>query len=210
MLFIVDRSGSMFNVAKDMAGGLNKLIEEQKKVGGECRVSLVEFSSEPQVVWMKRPLAEVEANYVLNAGGGTALFDAIDFSFQEFDKQTAFSKMDKVVCVIITDGGENCSMEVTNKATISAKIKEKQEKEGWEVIYLGADHDAFGEAANAGINQATVSSYNKSSRSIDNVYGTLHNKFVGLRTVKTSSMNFTEEEVQAMGSDDQSVDWEKS
>ncbi|MEX1272026.1 MAG: hypothetical protein WEB55_06215, partial [Acidimicrobiia bacterium] len=43
---VLDRSGSMHQIAGDMIGGFQQFIDEQKKTEGEVRISLVQFDSE--------------------------------------------------------------------------------------------------------------------------------------------------------------------
>lgn len=51
----------------------------------------------------------------------------------------------KVIAVIMTDGGENSSQEVT-KEKVAALIS-KSEADGWTFIYMGANQDAWDEAS---------------------------------------------------------------
>lgn len=47
----------------------------------------------------------------------------------------------KVLCVVVTDGYENASTEVSPKA-LAAAVKQRED-EGWTFIYLGANQDAW-------------------------------------------------------------------
>jgi hypothetical protein len=42
---VLDRSGSMATIADDMVGGFNTFVDEQKRVDGAARVTLVQFDS---------------------------------------------------------------------------------------------------------------------------------------------------------------------
>ena len=44
MVFIIDRSGSMQGLEKDTIGGLNSMIEKQKRESGRCFASTVLFA----------------------------------------------------------------------------------------------------------------------------------------------------------------------
>lgn len=46
VLFIIDRSGSMTWIKEDMEGGINGVLEEQKKLPGEVTVDVAYFDSE--------------------------------------------------------------------------------------------------------------------------------------------------------------------
>lgn len=77
--------------------------------------------------------------------GMTPLFDAIAriIALAEADKP------DKAVLVIMTDGAENSSREVTKEG---AKVAlDRFEKRGWETVFLGANFGDFGDAAGLGV-----------------------------------------------------------
>ena len=77
--------------------------------------------------------------------GMTPLFDAIArlISMAEADNP------EKAVIVIMTDGEENASREVT-KAGVKAAL-DRAEKRGWEVVFLGAEFANFSDADAVGI-----------------------------------------------------------
>lgn len=205
LIILVDRSGSMANIANDMSGGLNKFIEEQKKVGGRCRVTLADFdSSELRFLHLADEIEEVQP-YAMVPRGWTPLFDAIVNTFAKFD-EVATPRMDKTICLIITDGEENDSKEVRDKSVVVNLIKNKQEKEGWNIVYLGADHDAFAAGASMHINSAA--SYNKTSVSVNNMYGTLHKKMSAVRSCSLESVDLDANDAAAIASNDVSVDWD--
>lgn len=205
LIVLIDRSGSMSNISKDMSGGLNKFIEEQKKLDGVCRVTLADFDSqELRFLNIADDIQKVEP-YNLIPRAGTPLFDAITNTFAKYEEY-AKDKMDSRICMIITDGEENCSSEVKDPNIIRTFLKNKQEKEGWEIIYLGADHDAFSAAHSMGV--ASAANYNKTSMSVDNMYGTLHNKMSGVRKGTVRSASLSQDDVDAIVSQD-SVKWEK-
>jgi hypothetical protein len=56
---------------------------------------------------------------------------------------------EKTVVVIMTDGEENASSEVTKDGARAAI--ERLQKRGWQVVYLGADFDAFDQAGRVGV-----------------------------------------------------------
>ena len=87
--------------------------------------------------------------------GMTPLFDAINrtISLVEADDP------EKAVIVIMTDGHENSSKEVTREGAKAAL--DRAEKRGWEVVFLGAEFASFGDADAVGVSgnkQMAVSS----------------------------------------------------
>lgn len=79
--------------------------------------------------------------------GMTPLFDAINrtISLAEADNP------EKAVIVIMTDGRENSSKEVTKEGAKAALAR--AEARGWEVVFLGAEFSAFGDADAVGVSR---------------------------------------------------------
>ena len=75
------------------------------------------------------------------------------------DKDQKKKENEKKVRVIVTDGYENASREYTSDA-IKQLIEEKT-KEGWLILYLGADHDAFKQSRDMGFESAKTLHYSK-------------------------------------------------
>ncbi|MEO0466028.1 MAG: VWA domain-containing protein [Pseudomonadota bacterium] len=80
-----------------------------------------------------------------NPRGMTPLFDAIGrlVSLAETDAP------EKAVLVIMTDGHENASREITRDGAKAALDRARER--GWEVVFLGADFGQFGDAQGVGI-----------------------------------------------------------
>lgn len=117
--FILDRSGSMENQLEQTIAGFNTFLDEQKKVDGECTVTLAQFDypSRLEYVYQNKPLAEVppltEATFWPR--GSTALVDAIGHVIEDTGSYLAQKSPDlrpsQVFIVILTDGEENASTE---------------------------------------------------------------------------------------------------
>lgn len=45
LIFILDKSGSMSGLENDTIGGFNSMLENQKAVDGECRITTVLFDN---------------------------------------------------------------------------------------------------------------------------------------------------------------------
>lgn len=141
---VLDRSGSMDHLAKEVIGGFNSFINEQRKVKGKARVTLVLFDTEYKMVYDRIKLKHVPelTSDVYWARGMTALNDAIGKTIVNLKKKS------KGIFLIQTDGGENASREFTNDSV--KRLVNKKEKKGWSFVYLGADIDAFGEGMSRG------------------------------------------------------------
>jgi hypothetical protein len=90
--------------------------------------------------------------------GLTPLLDAIGKAVALLDKAEGKLK----ALVISTDGLENASREQT-RASIKALLDERQ-KQGWLVLYLGANQDAFNEGAKMGTHTGTTMNYASTAR----------------------------------------------
>lgn len=161
---ILDRSGSMVSVKKDTIGGFNQFLEDQKKTPGEATITLVQFDHEYEVVYLRRSIADAPnlTDETYTPRGNTALFDAIGRTVNTLGE--TYSTMDetdrpeKVVLVIQTDGQENASREFT-AAAVKEMIERQTKDYAWEVVYLGANQDAFAVGASLGIMRSHSMTY---------------------------------------------------
>lgn len=157
IICILDRSGSMGSIATETIGGFNNFIDEQKKVEGKARVTLVQFDNVYEVVYEGIKLKNVPVldSDTFKPRGMTALFDAIGKTLTNQQKRIDDEKWaDKVIILILTDGEENASQEY-NEQSVKVLTKEAQDKE-WSFIYLGANQDSFSAATKFGINTKSV------------------------------------------------------
>lgn len=164
LVFILDRSGSMAGLETDTIGGYNSMLEKQKSVEGECRITTVLFDNEYEVLHDRIDLPAVsrmtDKEYCVR--GSTALLDAIGrtiYKIGNVQKNTAEEyRAEKVLFVIITDGAENASREFTAER-VRRLIKNQKKKYNWEFIFLGANIDAVETAADLGIERNRAQSY---------------------------------------------------
>jgi len=155
IVVVLDRSGSMSSMKSDMEGGFNRFIEEQQKESGEAFVTLIQFDTEYETVYSRRPLPEVPS-LVLTPRGGTALLDATG--------RAVCHALDTIpsdhLCVflIITDGGENSSREF-KRDQVKSLTKKCTAKRDWQFVYLGANQDAFAEGGHLGVLRGVSANY---------------------------------------------------
>lgn len=61
VVFVIDKSGSMYSSKEDVVGGFNKTIEEQRAIkDGECVVSLFTFNDNVKQIFLGRKLDEIK------------------------------------------------------------------------------------------------------------------------------------------------------
>ena len=165
IVIILDRSGSMASVKTDMEGGLNTFLNEQKKVADpDCKLTVAQFDNEYELVQDGVPLEDAR-DIVLKPRGMTALYDAVGKTLATV---RARKPEGTVTVMIVTDGMENASVEWSGNA-IKALCKEC-EVDGWEILYLGADVDAFAGAAGLGIHKSRSVNFDKTRRSVNAVF----------------------------------------
>jgi uncharacterized protein YegL len=162
---LLDRSGSMGSVKDETISGFNHFLNEQKKAGDNASLSLVQFDTQGiDTVHENVPIKDIpELNGdTYQPRGGTPLLDALGGAIESTGKVLSAipeeKRHDKVVFVVITDGQENSSRKFT-KAKIREMIEHQTNTYQWNFVYLGANQDAFDEAAQIGIGPQTVSNY---------------------------------------------------
>jgi uncharacterized protein YegL len=175
---IADESGSMAALTKETINGFNSFLAEQKLVPGEASLTLVTFNSSHRTVHDFVKLADVPAlttnDYQPN--GYTALLDAvgttIDSLGARLEAMPEEERPSKVILLIMTDGEENSSKKFA-KDKIKEMISHQQEKYNWIVTFMGANIDAFGEAASMGIVRGNVLSYVPDANGTKDLYGSM-------------------------------------
>lgn len=199
---VIDRSGSMQNIANDTRGGFNRFVADQKRVPGEATITVDIFDHEFETIVDAKPIAKCpdlnEKNYVPR--GYTALLDAVGRAINStgirLAKMDESQRPEKVVFVIITDGLENCSKEFT-KAKVRDMIKLQQDTYKWEFVFLGANQDAFSEAADYGMKSGSGMTFAANSVGTQSLYSSVSANLTGLRTKTKRDMTFTAADLQA-------------
>lgn len=156
LVFILDKSGSMSGLESDTIGGFNSMLQKQKGVDGECRITTVLFDNNYTLLHDRIDIRAVspmtDKEYFV--GGSTALLDAIGTTTNKLvsvQRNTAEDyRAEKVMFVIITDGEENSSRKYSADK-VRSMIEHEKEKYGWEFIFLGANIDAVQTAQRFGI-----------------------------------------------------------
>ncbi|MBT6232252.1 MAG: VWA domain-containing protein [Nitrosomonadales bacterium] len=158
---VLDRSGSMGSAIKETIDSINTFVKDQQneKVTGSITISTFDSGSieTPIRNTLIEDMKSLDYNF-LNPRGATPLLDAIGLAINEHGSKNV-EQNEKKTLVIVTDGLENASTEYTNKAI--KQLIENKTNEGWLIIYLGADHDAFDQSKNIGIEYDKTLHYSK-------------------------------------------------
>lgn len=158
---IQDASGSMWDKQADVIGGFNAFLDDQRKVPGKTRWSLLQFCSSRgmDLVYSDvkgREVPRLDAkSFVPN--GATPLLDALGTELTRLLKD----ETTPTIVLINTDGFENASREYS-KAQVKTLV-EKAEALNWQFIWAGVGLDALAEAGSYGfmnVNTVSVSDQN--------------------------------------------------
>lgn len=154
LCLIMDRSGSMESLRKEAQAAINTFIVEQKELPGKATFTFAQFDDHYDLIYDNVPFSDV-SEIALVPRGMTALNDAVARTVVHLGERLAALPEDerpgKVLVAIVTDGLENSSQEWRSKEKLKALLIEQQEKYKWEIIYLGANVDAFAEGEAMGL-----------------------------------------------------------
>ena len=164
VVFILDRSGSMSGLESDTIGGFNSMISKQKKEEGEALITTVLFDDKIETLHDRIEIGKVEpmneSQYFTR--GCTALLDAIGTTVNHISDIHRYARKEdipeKTLFIITTDGLENSSREFSYDK-IKKLLSKKQEKDGWEFLFLGANIDAIEVAGRMGISRDDACDY---------------------------------------------------
>jgi uncharacterized protein YegL len=138
---------------------------------GEILLSLTQFDNRVNSVYTGVPLAEVPeldtTSYVI--GGMTALYDAVGRTVRKVEKIAKSG--DKVLVIVMTDGGENSSKEYTQQAILDM-FRQKREQ-GWEFVFLGAGEESWSAGMSLGFDHAHTVFYGNSEHAHERTYASL-------------------------------------
>lgn len=175
VVFILDRSGSMSNIASDTIGGFNSFIEQQKKEPGKCFVTTVLFDEQYELLHDHIALEDIKplTSKEYFARGTTALLDAIGKTVVTVGKRLSDTeeseRPSQVIVVVTTDGFENASREYSADK-IKEMVKTQENVYSWKFLFLGANIDSFGEGSKLGFGAAATANYSADSSGTQALY----------------------------------------
>ena len=203
VVLVVDSSGSMYSLRNDVIGSLNKFIEDQKGVEGECQVTHIQFSTDYRVIDDSVDVKDFRTLTAVdyNPNGRTALNDALANAIISTGAQLAAMKEedrpDKVIVVVQTDGEENASKEYRDVSVIHEMVKEQQEKYSWEFVFLGTNIDAVKTAVDFGFNAKNAMFYDNSSLGATRGFGSVSVNICMYRSGMKSDMSYEQKDFEA-------------
>jgi len=193
---IVDRSGSMHSIAEEARGSIKRLVEEQKKVPGECNFSLVLFDDRIERPFTAIPLAQV-GDIPLEPRGMTSLLDAIGSTVKKtglrFLAMPDDQRPERVVVVIVTDGQENNSKEYSVDQ-VKKMVQHQRAIYKWQFIFLAADESAITTGIGFGLNVGSSARYVPTPQGIAAAYQVASKNITNYRGGAIASTDFTAED----------------
>jgi hypothetical protein len=180
IVLIIDKSGSMWNIANDVIGGVNSFIKEQREVEGTADLTLAYFS-DPKAYTLVYDSVNIEKADDIDSNtyvtiGSTAMLDGIGRTISTVGKR--LNDMDesdrpsKVIVAIMTDGYENSSVEYTLDQ-IKDMIKTQTDDYNWEFIFMGANIDTVSVGSSMGLTANSCVNYTASSVGTTSAYSSM-------------------------------------
>ena len=167
--FLLDRSGSMAQLADAVVSGYNEFVRSQQRGAGECSLTTVQFDSEDpfEVLVADANIAQVTPWFdgQFQPRGMTPLFDAIGSLLDHaegLERQRAsrgLAPRDQIV-VVFTDGLENASRRYAPDV-VFRRIEELKAV-GWTFVFMGANQDSYATGDALGLDAGNVSDWDAS------------------------------------------------
>lgn len=168
---LIDRSGSMAGKWDETISAINAYIDTMRNEDIKNIVTVAAFDYMGQMEYTvlrdkenaKKCRAIGSAEIIPR--GMTPLYDAIGKMVNAVEADN----MERTMLVVITDGLENNSREM-NRDNVKAAM-ERCKARDWQIVFLGADFNAFDQASTVGVLQAqtldmTAGNYGNAMRSM--------------------------------------------
>lgn len=209
VIFLVDRSGSMSSIAKDMIGGYNTYIKSQKDANlGECKVFFYQFNTAYETVYenvdVNRVAELTDETFVPR--GGTALYCSLGKTIVDIGNKLSnldeSERPEKILFITITDGQNNEVLYgkeylVYTPAQIKEMITHQTEKYGWDFVYIGANQNAWDVGNTMGISGNTKLNYVASAKGTSDMFNKLSKGTMSYRSAATKqAFAFAPEEAE--------------
>lgn len=194
IIIVLDRSGSMQSIRNDMESGFKSFLEEQKKVEGECYLSIYQFDGEFETVYEGVSIKDI-SGLSLSPRGSTALYDAIcsaaRLAGDRFAKMPEAERPETVIFMTITDGEENASRNNT-VLDVKSVIEHQSSKYNWKFTFLGSNQDAVTKGREMGFEGGKSMSFVNSSAAVSNTWKNYSKATTSLRACL--DYNYTEQD----------------
>ncbi len=195
MTVLLDKSGSMMHIAPHVCAAYNEFMNQQKGYRDQMFVSLYQFNTDGVSTDYERLAVDAVPPCQMRVGSCTPLRDSVGETITRVAARIEQAKLDgdapdKVIFVIMTDGGENDSTRWT-RARLLREVR-KRMQENWEFMFFGAGIDAFQEARNMGMKLDDAANIENGKQGIDAMWSVLNENLRGVRMNERADMTMTD------------------
>ena len=178
--FILDRSGSMDSIRKDVIGGFNSYIKglQKSKDADKTLFTLTTFDSMSiETPYLAVPIKEIKkmTEKDFEPRASTPLYDAVVNTVEKLSEKV--EKNQPILVVIMTDGEENASTE-HNQDCLKDLVEKLKIKGNWTFVFMGANQDSWGNASQYGLSMGNTTNWESSSVGTKNAFRSLANSSV--------------------------------
>lgn len=165
--FVLDKSSSMSSVQDATISAVNEYVKSLANDGkADYSFMLTTFDTTVSK-GVAQPIKDVQDldKTTYRPDGCTALYDAVCSSVKSL--KSTVNKNQKVLTVVMTDGGENSSKEYT-QADLKKLVAECEKEGNWTFVFLGANQDSWATAQAFGFAKQNVANFNQTDRGMIN------------------------------------------
>ena len=175
--FILDRSGSMDSIRKDVIGGFNSYIKglQKSKEADKTLFTLTTFDSiSIETPYLAVPVKNIKkmTERDFEPRANTPLYDAVVNTVEKLSEKV--EKNQPVLVVIMTDGEENSSTE-HDQNCLKDLVEQLKIKGNWTFVFLGANQDAWGNASQFGLSMGNTTNWESNSLGTAKAFRSLTN-----------------------------------
>lgn len=177
--FVIDASGSMASIAPGVLSGLREYLQTQAAfTTTEAFVTLTTFNSSrgTRTHFAGMPINSIDLRtFEYVPEGLTPLLDAVGDGIVSVEARR--HDFDQVIFVVVTDGQENAS----SRFHLNQVRKLVEERPTWTFVFLGANIDAWGEAASIGIGRRNAVQFTPTLEGVNTLYNDLSRATTAIR-----------------------------
>lgn len=184
--FILDNTASMQSIKDATISGFN---EYKNSLPKDADFSLTLFNSMKTDLYPIKKVKEVNDldSRSYQPTGNTPLYDAIMQTIHHIDDMNV--EKDKILCIIMTDGEENSSQQYTREQVFN-EIRDHEDIQGWDFVYLGANQDSYQVGTSMGIKAGYTQNFAATSEGVRMASGQTMNSTSDYLSSTSSPENF--------------------
>lgn len=195
---VVDRSGSMASIYAAALDGVNEQINTLKQSAKDLNlktfVTVIQFDEHIETLYSQKDALELEPfkHGDFYPRGTTAMRDGVYKAIQDLESITNAPDDVGYLVVVISDGLENASREITQEA-LATKAKQLQDTGKWTFTYMLANQDitAVSRALNIPLNN--VSSFVATNAGVAAAYTTTSGASAGYMSLRSSGVTSSQD-----------------